>query len=270
MGCLKLTYQPQMQVLRTHEGMPLREAKVMQMWQSLDPLAEEFMGYSPYNAMMNNPISFIDPDGRFTVNINGDEAEKATEQLNASTSLEITRDSETGKLSATGKAKTKKDKALLKAINDENITVNLNATSSNTTANGKDLILGAFGGNTVNEDGTITAEAELNPNQAQIAADFLEIEAGGFAIHEILESFSAAKKSPGLQALTFDDITNNTEKGKAFTKAHKKALRLDKNHVEPVIIGDNTDGTYKIQRMKAVSGVQGLLPFEKTLFKVKR
>ncbi|MEO9514056.1 MAG: RHS repeat-associated core domain-containing protein [Flavobacteriaceae bacterium] len=33
-------------------------------WTTIDPLAEGFMEYSPYNAMMNNPIMFIDPDGR--------------------------------------------------------------------------------------------------------------------------------------------------------------------------------------------------------------
>jgi len=32
-------------------------------WMNLDPLAEDFMGHTPYNAMMNNPINFIDPTG---------------------------------------------------------------------------------------------------------------------------------------------------------------------------------------------------------------
>ncbi len=33
-------------------------------WMNIDPLAEEYMDYSPFNSMMNNPLSFIDPDGR--------------------------------------------------------------------------------------------------------------------------------------------------------------------------------------------------------------
>jgi RHS repeat-associated protein len=33
-------------------------------WMNIDPLAEKFYNVSPYNAMMNNPIGYIDPDGR--------------------------------------------------------------------------------------------------------------------------------------------------------------------------------------------------------------
>ncbi|CAM1344617.1 DUF6443 domain-containing protein [Tenacibaculum amylolyticum] len=44
-------------------------------WMNIDPLAEEFESYSPYNSMMNNPINFIDPDGmaaRWVPDENGD------------------------------------------------------------------------------------------------------------------------------------------------------------------------------------------------------
>ena len=33
-------------------------------WLSVDPLAEKFPGYSPYSFCFNNPLRFVDPDGR--------------------------------------------------------------------------------------------------------------------------------------------------------------------------------------------------------------
>jgi RHS repeat-associated protein len=41
-------------------------------WMSVDPLAHEFPWQSPYVAFNNNPIIFIDPDGRAAVNVNRD------------------------------------------------------------------------------------------------------------------------------------------------------------------------------------------------------
>lgn len=33
-------------------------------WNAVDPLAEKFYGWSPFNYVLNNPLIYIDPDGR--------------------------------------------------------------------------------------------------------------------------------------------------------------------------------------------------------------
>jgi RHS repeat-associated protein len=34
-------------------------------WLSVDPLADKYPGWSPYNYTLNNPLRYVDPDGRF-------------------------------------------------------------------------------------------------------------------------------------------------------------------------------------------------------------
>ena len=43
--------------------------EIVSRWFSPDPLSDEFPSWSPYNFTMNNPIRFIDPDGRAPVDI---------------------------------------------------------------------------------------------------------------------------------------------------------------------------------------------------------
>ena len=65
MGCPKLSYQPQMRVLRGRETDPSRKENIAQWWQLPDPLAEKYYSTSPYAYVLNNPIRFTDPTGMY-------------------------------------------------------------------------------------------------------------------------------------------------------------------------------------------------------------
>lgn len=65
MGALQLTYEPTLKIVhRTGELMRSHEAKVVQLWLSVDPLAHKMPSWSPYSYCFNNPLIFTDPDGR--------------------------------------------------------------------------------------------------------------------------------------------------------------------------------------------------------------
>src|SRR5690554_5031335 len=51
-------------------------------WLSVDAEFAKFPSWSPYNYTLNNPINFIDPDGRVAINVNGDPPYKKWNKLN--------------------------------------------------------------------------------------------------------------------------------------------------------------------------------------------
>jgi RHS repeat-associated protein len=124
---------------------------------SRDPLFEKKPWMSAYAYCFNNPLKYIDPTGMEGY-ITGAAADEATANLNSSVkNIVITRDTETGKLSVEGKAKTRTERLLTKAINSDKITVNLQAEYSNVIGTDENGTMtseggGAFMGNTLTFD----------------------------------------------------------------------------------------------------------------------
>lgn len=216
-------------------------------WMVSDPLAEKMRSNSVYNFSFNNPIRYLDYDGMEADDIiikgGKKEVKKVFEQLKKSTSLDLSIDKKTGKVTATGEAKTDADKTLKDATTDKSVVVTVNATSENFDKDGDFLVGGSFEGSTVESSGIVNAKQTINPTQAEKLDAVNGTGDGVTVLHEVLEAFIGGKDSPGAKPVTARDATDSNPDYVKFKSAHEKARTLDPRHREPNISQDAT-GVY--------------------------
>ncbi|MDR1792350.1 MAG: RHS repeat-associated core domain-containing protein [Bacteroidales bacterium] len=213
---------------------------------SRDPLFEKYPTLSPYSYCANSPLNFIDPTGKI-VRISGAAANATFQQLNKSTSLKLKMID--GVVTAKGKAKTDADKLLLLAITDENVIVDINATNSGHTEDGKWFVGGAFEGSEICvDDGKVYTRQTINPNMAKIIDDFYELGEGVTTLHEVLESYIGGVDNPGAgrPLKSANGQVNNPADMQAYENAHSKAQDADPRHKSTIMVLDGSTYPGKI------------------------
>jgi len=170
-------------------------------WHVVDPLADSSVFMNPYHYVRNNPILRIDPDGRLDVYVYGNDAAAATDALNNEhQNIEISRNA-SGKLSYTGEARTDAEKAIVQAINDEDVMVVLDTDQKSTTitSNGQDglssgnyeapVVGGKWNGTRASKLGGIIASQGINMESASKMEKGGLGTAGETVTHELLEGY---------------------------------------------------------------------------------
>ncbi len=193
----------------------------------VDPLAEKYSSFTPFNYTLNNPLRLTDPDGREPddVIIKGSEKQTAFNELQASVKGQLTLSMDAnGKVTATqdGTGKLSKDaQQLSNAINDNSIVVNVNAENTTTTQSGNLYIGGAFLGNTITKGAngnTVVAEQEVNPGVLSKVST-AHGKPGADILHEVTEAYQGGLIS---QKKGVSSPASN-QPGSVYQKAHNRA-----------------------------------------------
>ena len=222
----------------------------LSIWLSVDPMSDKYPSLSPYVYCADNPVRCVDPNGEKIV-VDGDDASDVVTQINNKTSekFNVFID-DNGNMDYSGKAKTKIDRFLKKAIKQENVKVIIKANNNQetfTTYDGKKynyykdeegvMAAGAYGGS-VYHDGSADSYQYVDPKRsADLDMMVGDNEPGGFLLHEIAEGYFSA--SIALKNQTSDPINEHNN----YNKAHYKANGImgggwTKEHLElPTPIG---------------------------------
>ena len=218
---------------------------------SMDPLCEKYPHLSPYAYCGNDPVNFVDPDGRL-ITINGDETDGALKLLYQFGGKKVTFsiNQEKGNITYTinlnkkGKPYklNKQLRNLLGIIDDQSITVNILATASQYVLDGDERIAfvgGAFGGNNIADDGHITATQVINPTDLKKIGDYTRTDP---IIHEITEAYGGAliSRKNGVGS------PRSEIPGSVYREAHENAFYPQTFQLEPELYNIKGDRVYTL------------------------
>nr|MCR4815967.1 hypothetical protein [Bacteroidales bacterium] len=170
-------------------GARYMDHELMTMWLSVDPLADKYPGISPYAYCAWNPVKLVDPDGR-EVYINGDKKliAEALRQIQQKSKNMVFSIDENGKLTFSGKAKTKTEKYMAQIIESSDVQVNLQV-QDHSNYNGETIDIGGFGGNTLSDDKKTVSTNQVINVARSAEQDKICKNLGNMIWHEISESY---------------------------------------------------------------------------------
>ena len=202
-------------------GARYMDHELMAMWLSVDPMADKYPSISPYAYCAWNPVKLVDPDGR-EVYITGDEKskEEALRQIQQKSKNMAFSIDKNGKLTFSGKAKSKAEKYMARIIESREVQVNLQV-QDHSNYNGETIDIGGFGGNNLSDDKKTVSTNQVINVARSAEQDKICKNPGNIIWHEISESYEGGaislrtgKSAPA--AIRGNDRT-------IFNEAHYKA-----------------------------------------------
>lgn len=212
---------------------------------TMDPMAEKYYSVSPYSWCADNPMRFVDNNGK-DLNFLGEDKVLAFNALKSILGKQgdYFTMSENGSVSYStpdGVNLKGAAKRVSQIIDENSIKVRIQ-TTRNVVYNNHTFVGGMFYGNTYNEeDGVVTTLQVVNMRTLGILDEMTNSNSGTLLLHEVTESYEGGKISLGKkQSAPAANDSETSDPNSVYNLAHGKAttqpflnideLKYDRNH----------------------------------------